>query len=276
MKIESVSIANFRCFSNVQVPLDEYTCLVGPNGAGKSIVLAALNLFFRHSESSSVEIGDLYPEDFHARDTTRPVQITVTFTDLASAEQQEFADYYRMGSLVISTTARFDSATGRASVKQFGHRRGMPLFKAFFRASGDGERVSTLKELYELIRQELPGLPAPSTKDNMVQALRSYESDHDDECELIPSADEFYGFSRGANRLAKYIQWVFVPALKDAATEQVETRHTALAKLLERTVRSQIHFEEEITKLRQEAIDGYEALLRNSSGTLTSEVALWR
>ena len=75
----------------------------------------------------------------------------------------------------------------------------------------------------------------------MTKALREYEAARSDECELIPSEDQFYGFSKGANRLAK-LQWVYVPAVKDATSEQVEARNSALGKLLARTVRSKTNF----------------------------------
>ena len=61
----------------------------------------------------------------------------------------------------------------------------------------------------------------------MVTALRDFEAARPEECELIPSEDQFYGFSRGANRLAKHVQWVYVPAVKEATSEQVEARNSA-------------------------------------------------
>ena len=45
MKIEKIRIENFRCFEDVEIPLDDYTCFIGPNGSGKSTVLQALNFF---------------------------------------------------------------------------------------------------------------------------------------------------------------------------------------------------------------------------------------
>jgi hypothetical protein len=64
-----------------------------------------------------------------------------------------------------------------------------------------------------------------------------------EQCVPIESEDQFYGVSRGKNKLDKYIQWVFIPAVKDAASEQLEARNTALGRLLERTVRSKVSLE---------------------------------
>ena len=114
----------------------------------------------------------------------------------------------------------------------------MPELAPFFKAEGDGAKVAELKTIYNTIRETITDLPAPGTKDAMIQALREYETTHQDRCRLLPSKDEFYGITKGKNRLEKYLQWVFVPAVKDASTEQTEQRNSALGQLLARTVRA--------------------------------------
>ena len=89
MKIESVRIENFRSFSDTEIPFNDYACLVGPNGAGKSTVLNALNLFFRESDNIQTNLHQLDEEDYHCRNTEKPIKITVTFTDLSSAAKAD-------------------------------------------------------------------------------------------------------------------------------------------------------------------------------------------
>jgi len=157
-------------------------------------------------------------------------------SDLNDEAQKDFADYFRQGKLIISAVATYNASTGKAEVRQYGQRLAMSEFKDFFAALGDGKRVAELKEQYNKIREHFPELPVPGTKDAMTQALRDYEAAHPEKLEQLSSEDQFYGVSKGANRLAKYIQWVYVPAVKDVTLEQVETRNTALGKLLARTV----------------------------------------
>lgn len=164
--------------------------------------------------------------------------------------------------------ATFDSATGKANVKQYGQRLGMTAFASFFEATDAGKKVAELKEIYSNLRQSYADLPAPSTKDAMVQALRDYEASRPGECELLPSEDQFYGFSKGANRLAKHIQWVYAPAVKDATSEQVEARNSALGKLLARTVRSKTNFDERVRGLRADMQQQYQALLDENQNAL--------
>ncbi|MCX6841290.1 MAG: AAA family ATPase [candidate division WOR-3 bacterium] len=268
MKIESVRIENLRSFEDETVWLDGYTCLVGPNGSGKSTVLCALNIFFRETAHSATDLRSLQEEDFHGKNTGRPIRVTVTFTDLSSEAQDDLKDYFRQDKLVVTAEAQFDSVTRAADVKQYGQRSGIAAFKPFFKALGDNAKADELKSIYQELAGALPELGKPGPKDRMTETLRSYESDHPGECVLIPSEDKFYGFSRGADRLAKHIQWVFVPAVKDAADEQTEAKDTALGKLLARTVRARVNFEKLVADLTAKTQAEYDQLLVEHQGVL--------
>ena len=268
MKIASVRIENFRSFADATIPFNDYACLIGPNGSGKSIVLNVLNVFFHESENLQTDLSQLDQEDFHCKETGEPIRITLTFCDLSDEAKEDFADYVRQDQLVVSAVATFDAATGKAQVKQCGQRLAMRAFAPFFEAEDAGKRVAELKEIYTDLRQTYTDLPAPGTKDTMFQALRDYETGRPGECELIPSEDHFYGFSRGANRLAKHVQWVYVPAVKDATSEQVEARNSALEKLLARTVRSKTNFDERVKTLRADMQQQYQALLDENQNAL--------
>jgi energy-coupling factor transporter ATP-binding protein EcfA2 len=267
MKIVSVRIENFRSIEDATIPLNDYACLVGPNGAGKSTILTALNVFFRESENLPTDLSHLAEEDFHCKKTGEPIRITLTFGNLSDEAQENFSDYVRQGQLVVSAAATFDAQSGKALVKQYGQRLGIIAFAPFFEAAGD-KKVAELKAIYTELRNIYTDLPAPGTKDAMVQALREYEAARPAECALIPSEDQFYGFSKGANRLAKHVQWVYVPAVKDASSEQVEARNSALGKLLARTVRSKTNFDETVKALRAGMQQSYQSLLDENQHVL--------
>ena len=161
MKIDSIKIANFRSFADETVPFNAYNCLVGPNGAGKSNILCALNVFFRETDNATTNLSQLGEEDFHHKNTKHPIEITISFSNLNDEAQKDFADYYRQGRLVVSAVATYNESTGKAEVKQYGQRLGMPEFRDFFRALGDNKLVSELKEFYTAIRAKLAELPAP-------------------------------------------------------------------------------------------------------------------
>lgn len=270
MKIASVRIENFRSFDDEIVPFNDYACLVGPNGAGKSTVLMALNLFFRESENTPTDLGQLIEEDFHLKNTDTPIRITVTFTDLDEEAQNDFKDYYRQGKLVVSSVATFDAGTGKVEVKQYGNRLGIREFARFFELESSRAKVAELRETYDRLQDNWPNLPQAATKTAMGQALQDYEAEHQDQCELIPSEDQFYGFSKGANRLAKHVQWVYVPAVKDPTGEQIEAKNSALGKLLTRTVRTETQLGETVNNLRQQMQGRYQDMLEQEQHNLDS------
>jgi putative ATP-dependent endonuclease of OLD family len=268
MKIESLRIENLRAFRDCTISLDDYTCLVGPNGSGESTVLCALNIFFRETKDSQTDLLHLQEEDFYRKDISLPIKITVTFKELNQEAQEDFKNYYRQGTLVISAVAQYNPQTGDAEVKQYGSRKGIKGFASFFEREGEGAKVADLKEIYSKLRNEFSGLPTAGTKVNMIEALHSYEKEHEELCELLPSSDQFYGWTHGQNRLKKYIQWIYVPAVKDASTEQAEGKNTFLSRLLERTVRMKIDFDGEIGQLRNQLREKYGELLEKHQPTL--------
>lgn len=268
MRIKTIRIRNYRSFDDLTVTFENFTSLVGPNGAGKSTILCALNIFFREIDGNTTSTTDLEEEDFHNRDTSHPIEITVVFGDLEPDAQTEFAEYYRQGELIITARASFDSSTRVASVRQYGQRKAMEAFKGYFEAYNGGKPASECKAEFEKIRSAIDGVAAATSKDAMRDALRQYEEDHPEECILIPSEDQFYGFSKGANRLARHVQWVYVPAVKDATKENVEGKNTALGKILARTVRSKVNFDDEILKLKEDALTRYRDLLKGQQSAL--------
>ncbi len=224
-------------------------------------MLFALNIFFREPSVTSAATGVLTEEDFHGKATEEPIEITVTFSDIEPPAAEALKHYARGGKLVISSTAHFNKDTGEAKIEQHGQRNVMPDFRPFFRAFDDNAKAEELNKLHSDLQRSHSELPKANSKEAKRDALREYEEAHPDLCELSPSADQFYGFTKGTNKLEPFIQWVFVPAVKDASSEQVEAKNTALGKLLERTVRSKVKFDEEMKRLRDTTHDGYQKML---------------
>lgn len=282
MKIKEVDIRNFRTLFAERISFNDYTCLVGPNGAGKSTILTALRVFFRDTMSTSTDLLTLKEDDFHLRETDEPIVITVKFGDLEEQARKDFEHYYRQGLLVVSAIAKWDSGSRSAAVKQYGQRMVMEAFSTFFRADDEGSSVPELRQIYDNLRRSFSDLRAAATKAAMIESLRSYEAAHPDLCVLLRSEDQFYGFSKGTNLLQKYVQWVCVPAVKDATTEELEAKNTALKMLLERTVRSKVSFKEPLGQLKTEMeerylkiLEQYQEGLESLSESLNSKLQDW-
>jgi len=276
MKLTEVRIQNFRSFKDETIPLDDYTCLVGPNGTGKSAVLMALNVFFRNNDSTVTNVLDLTKEDFHHENVQEPVRITLTFEDLpseddplVSKEAMELLKLYaRQDKLVLFAKAEWDPATERAPVKQKGSRSVMKELKPYFEAKEKGALVPELKAIYSKLRAKFPELPRATTGTAMYNNLQEYENKRPDECSMEDGECECYGFTGGLYRLADLVQWVYVPAVKDASSEQEEGSKTALGQLLQRTVRAKIDFKDELASLEKEAEAQYETILEGKKDAL--------
>ncbi len=264
MKIESIRIYNFRAIQDQTISFDDYTCLVGPNGCGKSTILTALNIFFRETENTATNVVELTREDFHQCNTKEPVRITVTFTDLSADAQSELKDYVRQGKLIVSAVAVFDETAQKAEVKQYGERLGIEDFRTYFEMNKSGKKAQELKDFYQQLKKTYAGLDTANTKQQMEDALRDYEAKNPVACKLIPSEDQFYGVSRGANRIEKYLQWVYVPAVKDALAEQADSKGAAVGKLLARRVHAQLAIDGRVDQLKQEALDKYKTILQEN------------
>jgi len=282
MKIESVRIENFRCFRDETITFSDYSCFVGPNGSGKSTVLAALNVFFRQYKDSKTDLSKLSVEDFHHKVVKQPIKITVSFSDLSEQAKSDLSDYVRQNRLIVSSIAKYDAGSERAEVKQYGNRLGMNEFRKYFEDDKSGASANELKEIYNNLRNSFPNLPGARSKGDMADALRNYEAANPDKCQLIPSEDQFYGATKGANRLAPHIQWVFVSAVKDITEESQETKNSALGQLLTRTIRSKVNFAEKVGKLRedirrdyQEILDAEQSVLDELSVSLELKLKDW-
>lgn len=282
MKIESIRIENFRSFKDETINFNNYSCFVGSNGAGKSTILYALNLFFRQSKDSQTNILQLSEDDFHHKKTELPIKVTVTFTDLNEQAKEDLKDYVRQDKLIITASAEFDSGTEKAVVKQYGNRLGFEEFRLYFEADKNKKTASELKEIYKQLREKFSDLPTASSKTAMADALKEYEGNNSSTCVLIPSEDQFYGASKGANKLAPHIQWVFVSASKNVGEEGEESKVSALGQLLARTVRSKVNFSKKVSTLRekvqkdyQEILDAEQSVLTDLSSSLGEKLKDW-
>ncbi|MDX1749049.1 MAG: AAA family ATPase [Methylophaga sp.] len=270
MKIESVRIENFRAFRDETVNFDNYNCLVGANGAGKSTIIHALNLFFRQNKDAGTDLNKLSENDFHHKNTKKEIKVTVTFSDLNDEAKESLATYVRQEKLIVTAIAKYDKDAQKADIEQYGNRLGISAFRKWFDEKKAGAKVPELNSVYNELILEFPELPSVKQKQAMEDALNEYEEAHPEKCELIPSADQFYGISKGTNKLAPFIQWVFVSASKDASSEAEESKTSALGQLLERAVRSRVNFSEKVKTIREKIVNDYQQMLDAEQSVLSS------
>jgi predicted ATP-dependent endonuclease of OLD family len=242
MRLKLLSLKNFRCFPDETIEFDPYTALVGANNAGKSAIIAAIDIFFRSNPKSI----PLSIDDFFRREIDRDLEITLTFADLNDDALEEFAHYARAGLLTFFIKAKIVDGSVTASLH--GIRFANPQFAPFFELGSAAEKKSFYESLSKTFR-----LDKWQNQNQAAEALRVYENNNPTLNSSIPSNDRAFGIEGPVPRLRQFIDFVFIPAVKDAGDEAVEARNTAFSKLVDRAVRARLKIDERIEKIRGDA-----------------------
>ncbi len=257
MRLKSISLSNFRCFAGEVIDFDEYTALVGANNAGKSAAIAAIDIFFR-SNPKSIPIS---PDDFYKRQFDRELEIRLTFSDLGEDATAEFSHYARGGEVSFFIKSTMKDGLQRSSLH--GARFANPTLAPFFEMATAADK----KAFYLTLVDQL-GLASWQNQTQAADELRKFEAQNPDQNEFIPSDDKAFGVEGPVPRLRKFIDFVYIPAVKDAGDEAVEARNSAFTRLIDRAVRAKLKIDERIAAIRQSAKAEIDAISSDHSEIL--------
>lgn len=248
MIIEEVTVRHYRAIEEAKLELGRLTYLVGRNGAGKSTFLSALGAFFGTTPVTGAA-------DFYAYDTTRPIEIAVTFAELGPEAEIEFSKYVRDSRLGVTRRFGFDGS--RVTDAFYGVAAQFPGF-AEIRAFQGRERIDS----YRSRRLEF-GLPTATSVAAVDRELANWELANPDRVDLDQDDGRFFGYRNvAAGKLDKYIDFVLVPAVRDAAADAGDGRDSALRRLVDAVIRRSVALEAPLAELRQRLSRDYDDLLR--------------
>jgi putative ATP-dependent endonuclease of the OLD family len=248
MIIESVTVRHYRAINDATLRLDPLTYLVGRNGAGKSTFLNALGVFFNALQMS----GD---GDFYERDTSIPIEIAVTFASLGPEAEAEFTKYVREHRLVVTRRFKYDG--GKVTDGGFYGVTGRYPGFAGIRAVEGRDRIRAYAEARNAF-----GLPSQQSGTGVDGALLDWECRHPDELELVPDDGRFFGYRNvAAGKLDRYIDFVLVPAVRDAAADACDGRDSSLRRLVDAVISRSVAFEAPLDELSHSIAKDYAALL---------------
>lgn len=253
MKLDRLELINFRCFRSEAIQFEKYTAFVGPNNSGKSTVFKAADIFFRSTQKSN----PLSVSDFN--EPNKELRIVLTFDELPQKVVEEFSHYVRHGKLEFFIRAKI--VEGRIQASIHGRRSGIRAFGAFHAAEGATAQKSVYSETLRKEFTELPELAPRAAVANYLEALRKFEADHPDQQEMIESEDLAFGASGVAARLRKFLDWVYIPAVKDAAEEEEEAKNNAFGTLVNRIIRARVKIDEKVAVIRAIAHDKIKELV---------------
>ena len=208
MRIRRIRVQNLRAVKDCTLTLDDLTVLVGPNGAGKSTFLHALTLFQGDRAARM--------SDYRNGDTSQEIRIQVTF-DPSNSATGAFSTYTRNGMLAIARIIRWKD--GQSVSTLHGCPPGNPDFKDVL---GEIDGRVTIRKYAALIKKpKYSRFPKLRSVASVRGHLLAWERDNPDECDLCYDDKELTGNSAsGAGLLSAHIQFLHIPAVRDAATAE--------------------------------------------------------
>lgn len=269
MQLQRARIKNFRSLRDVELAFGAHTALIGGNGAGKSSILKAIEKFYSTSKSCD-------PDDFFGRNQDQPIEIELTFHQLNDVEAAAFEDRVRDGKLVVTRIFDGSSASGRY--------HGVVPQIADFVAIRAHSAATPKRAAYNALRENNPlyaDLPHAGKEAAVDQALLDWEAKNPDQLVLLPDDGQFFGFQNNSRgKLQKHTSFVFIPAVREAATDAADGKTSVIGKLLELLVRSQILQRPDVQAFKTQMTEAYQALvaaenmpeLGELAGTLTTDL----
>jgi len=251
MVIRAIEVKNFRCVKAGVLNCGELTAMVGANGTGKSTFLRALDLFY--DAAPRVDKRDWYNED-----QSVPIEIAVTFTGLGEAERKRFSNYLDGDLLTVELVISWTD--NKIQTKYHGSRRANPEFKAVRTAGPASEVRKAFKLLTE--SSKYGELPPYSTKEEALEALEKWESEHLNECKRGRDEGQFFGFKEvGLGFLGDFTKHIYVPAVRDAGSDADESKDSAVKEIVDLVVRNALAAHKSILALKAETRKKYEEIV---------------
>ena len=252
MRLETVYIKNFRAISELEIAIDDVTALIGSNGVGKSCVLKAIDKFF--SKSSSVTL-----EDFHDGNVLEPIEIGLSFTDLQPDELERYSARVHGGTLRIVRVFR-SSALGRENGRYFGFAYRHETFDLIRNLPSANDQKSAYNELAG--SEDFPGLEKCTRIADAYEAMAKWEEANPIECTLARDDGQFEGFANVARGgLQRFVSFVFIPAVRDASADAMDSKNSVIGQLLELYVKTIIQARKEIKEFQNEIDERYKQLV---------------
>ena len=252
MRLLQAHIKNYRAISELTIDIDPHTVLVGANGVGKSCVLKAIEKFFTSSPTVT-------REDFHENNVSDPIEVTLTFSDFTAEETDKFCSRIHHGRMIVTRRMVF-GGTPRDNGKYYGQT---PRHLAFAQVRDTGGALPK-RQAYNGLRilPDYADLPAAANDAEVNAGMDGWETSHPDQCELSLDDGQFFGFQNvGRGILQKYISFVFVPAIRDAATDSIDRGNSVVAQLIELIVKTVVQKRDDIRQWQEKASAEYSSLV---------------
>jgi CRISPR-associated exonuclease Cas4 len=221
VKIESLSISNWRSIKRLDIAFQDLMIFIGQNNHGKSNVLSALLFFF----------GEIKPQDLDFNKGSQELFVEITFCDLDDTDKLTFKKYV--------------TADGKIKVRKFAYVGGNFEYRGYIQNPVDDWLREANSSNYSKreVAQSLPFypfLPASGrlSKQDIVDAQTKYIEQNIGTVALNFEIEEtnFLGLKSVAKGIFGDIY--FIPAVKDATDDFSSKEASAFGKLYSNIIES--------------------------------------
>ena len=250
MILKSIKVKNFRSIRDETLDCEDLTVLVGANGSGKSSFLHAIDLF----QSRTPGVTE---EDYHNRQTENNIEITSTFRNLSSQARETYSDYVLDGKLTVVRIFKWDD--GRCGTTYHGIRLQNPDFARIY-----GQKAGVAKQNYEEMqkRNAYREFPKWSNLEKMTEFLREWERANPDRCEEAWDDGKFFKNGPGGQGvLDRFVRFLYVKPVRDAAEDAQEEKNSALAALMDLAVKNTLSEKNELKEFVDDVRKKYRNLM---------------
>jgi hypothetical protein len=256
MIVKALHVKNFRSILDERIDCDNLTVLVGRNGTGKSSFLRALEIFYDPKAAVTVE-------DFYAEDTSKDLEIAVTFTDLGTEETSLFAPYLEGNDLAV---VRIFALSGRKSGTYHGMRLQNLDFTPVRDAGGKRDILAKYKEFREQGTYSV--LPVVKNADDALEAMKQWEAANPDGCARQRDDGQFFGFTEvGNGYLGRHTRFIHIPAVRDASDDATEGKGSCVTEIMDLVVRRTLASRKDFVALKDTTQEKYREIMDPSKLT---------
>ncbi|MBU0718162.1 MAG: ATP-dependent endonuclease, partial [Planctomycetes bacterium] len=250
MIIKALHVKNFRSILDERIDCDNLTVLVGRNGTGKSSFLRAMEMFYNPKATISTE-------DFYAEDTSKEIEIAVTFTDLGTEEKSLFALYLDGNDL---TVVRIFALSGKKSGTYHGMRLQNVDFTPIRDAGGKRDILAKYKEFRE--QGTYSTLPVVKNADDALDAMKQWETANPGSCTKQRDDGQFFGFTEvGNGYLGRHTRFIHIPAVRDASDDATEGKGSCITEIMDLVVRRTLASRKDFVALKDDTQKKYREIM---------------
>lgn len=259
MLISSIHVRNFRSVRDETISFRDLTVMVGPNGAGKSTILKAIDWFY-----STAEV--VTEDDFFNGNTDEEIVISITYRDLDAEAKDKFQKYLTGDeTLRIEKVIKWDiESNKKLSSTYHGTLPRNPDFARIRENLRTGDRGAQSRKFLDELREsgQYPDLPAWTTISGTEEALKEWEENHSEFCQLSRDDGQFFGFRNVAEGyIGQFTSCLYVPAVRDATDDAEEGKNSVFTELMDLVVRNVLSKKSALQELREEIQEKYENLM---------------